>query len=385
MVKQAFKQTEVGVNFPFHYDIVGSFLRPNLLKKSYIAFDQKKINRENFTKIKRLAVKKLVRKEAKLGLKAITDGEFNRKNFFLDFLSGLKGVRTIPNSFRLNFNGTQLVGDGIKLSGKLTYNPYHPFFKDFSLLNSLAPKSSISKITIPSPTPILFVGPFAVIKNILEFYTNRKDYIKDVIQTYRKTILHFYKLGARYIQLDDPWLLGLTFGFNNYQNQEKKQAKTRSLAKDIIFVIKHILYKLPRDLIITTHICRGNFRSSSLGGGTYSSIVKYVKQLPYDGFFLEYDNLKQDGNFAPLAQIYQSQPKAHLILGLISSKFPNLENKTEIKKEIKQATHYVPLKNLALSPQCGFASTAEGNKLTEKQQWDKLKLMVDVAQEIWKE
>src|SRR5699024_1121506 len=192
-----------------------------------------------------------------------------------------------------------------------------------------------------------------------------------------------YELGLRYLQLDDPWLLGVTLPIAGMQGNEN-DARVEKLENEIDSLIQQIIETAPDDMIIATHICRGNFHSASLGGGTYASITNILQQLPYDAFFMEYDDMQADGDFEPLARIHRAQPQAVFVLGLVTTKSPQLEAKQNLQHKILQAMDVVPLHNLSLSPQCGFASTKEGNDLNEKQQWDKIDLVVQTARDTWK-
>lgn len=366
--------------YPYHADVVGSFLRPATLKAAYQQAKDQSLTAEQFQTLQQQAVKQLVAQQRQHHLAVLNDGEFNRENFFLDFLAGLTGIAVVPQGFQLNFSGQQLVDDGLQLAGKIQYNAQHPFFADYLYLNSLLRDNEQAKVTIPAPTPLLFTGNFAVINNVEQFYATRKAYLHDILITYQRTIQHFYDLGLRYLQLDDPWLLGITLPFAGLQEQPEAAQK---LTQEIVQLLQDLLASLPADLVVTTHICRGNFHSAPLGGGTYQDIVDILTQLPYDAFFLEYDDQQADGDFAPLAQIHQEQPQAVFVLGLITTKTGQIETAAELVAQIQTAAHFVPLNNLALSPQCGFASTKEGNDLTVEQQWAKIDLMNQVANQVW--
>ena len=216
----------------------------------------------------------------------------------------------------------------------------------------------------------------------LNFYDNWEDYLADLAQAYHQTIQHFYDLGCRYIQLDDTTWAFLIAKFLETKDDFQEQAKYRKLAEDAVTVINGALKDLPEDLTVTTHVCRGNFKSTYLFSGGYDVVAKYLGQLNYDGFFLEYDT-DRAGSFAPLKQIWNNRDNVRVVLGLVTSKFPELESEDLLKERIQAATEFVPLKNLALSTQCGFASTEEGNVLTSAEQWNKIKLVVKVAQDVW--
>ena len=370
----------------FKADTVGSLLRPKRLKEAYDGFTNQDITKTDYLKIQHQEIKRIVKKQVNLGLKVVTDGEFSRSTFFTDFFYGLSGIRKTIASEKLNFKGKLVILDGFELTDKVTYNPNHPFFKSFSYLNSIVPKGVTVKQTIPSPTVILIPEEAKdisqpKIKKVFQFYDSRKQYLKAVVEAYRKTILHFYDLGCRYVQLDDPFWTSFIQPLR--QAQGKNLEQLNHLLSEFTYVQKEIIKDLPSDLIVATHICRGNNQSTFLNSGGYDALIKYFKQLPYDAFFLEYDNLKREGDFSPLVKLYKAQSQAIFVLGLVTSKFPKLETKQYLKDKIKKATQYVPLDHLALSTQCGFASTWKGNKLTESDQWQKLKLVIDTAKEIW--
>ena len=380
------ESTASKTKYPFKADTVGSLLRPDNLKKAYSDFDKGNINLKDLEKIEDIETNHIVKKQTDLGLKAVTNGEFDRETFHLDFVQWLKGFKKVFTGKKYHFNNATSEQPSLKVVSRIAYNSDHPFFESFKYLKSVAPKGVTSKITIPSPTYLLFPGAYAdALIGEKDVYPNRKDFFNDLITAYHKSILHFYDLGARYIQLDDPFWPYLIQSLKTYENDSKKHAWFINLGKQLIYLTKGIIKDLPSDLVTATHICRGNFQSSYLynqKANGYDSIVKYLDQLPFDAFFLEYDS-KRAGDFSPLAKLHKAQPQAVLVLGLVTSKFPKLEDKADLKKKIKEASRYVPLDHLALSPQCGFASTEQGNKLSEDQQWNKLKLVVDTAKEIW--
>lgn len=215
-----------------------------------------------------------------------------------------------------------------------------------------------------------------------EFYDNRADYLADLATAYRKTIRHFYDLGCHYLQIDDTTWAFLISKLNETADQPEEHAKYTQLAEDAVTVINGALKDRPTDLTITTHICRGNFKSTFLFSGGYQPVAKYLAKLNYDGFFLEYDS-DRAGDFSPLATIWDQRENVRIVLGLVTSKSGKLEDKDQIIQRIQEAAKHVPLDNLCLSPQCGFASTEEGNILTEEQEWRKLKLIKEIADEVW--
>ncbi|WP_203640439.1 vitamin B12 independent methionine synthase [Levilactobacillus andaensis] len=365
--------------FPYRYDVVGSLLRPATLKDARAKFAAGEIDADQLKTVQRAETKRVVGEQVALGLKAVTDGEFNRSWWHLDFLWGLNGVGHYDYQQSYKFHGSKTRTDNADLVGKIAFNPDHPFFESFQYLQSLVPADVLVKQTIPSPT-MLFRDNRS--DNWHEFYETWDAYLDDLAKAYHETILHFYELGCRYLQLDDTTWAFLISKLNETIDDATAHQTYVSLAEDAVRVINDLLTDLPDDLTVTTHICRGNFKSTYLFSGGYDDVADYLSQLHYDGLFLEYDS-DRAGDFTPLKKIWNNDTNKKLVLGLITSKFPDLENEDDIKTRIKDAAQQVPLANLALSTQCGFASTEEGNQLTEDQQWAKLKLVKRIADDVW--
>lgn len=365
---------------PFRSDQVGSLLRPTELKRAREQFDAGEIDKAALTQVENEEIKKIVEKQIKSGLKAVTDGEFRRSWWHLDFLAELNGVESYSQNESYKFKGAKTRDTNVRFIDKVSYNPDHPFFDAFKFMQSIVPEGILVKQTIPSPT--LYFRDHRS-DNAVNFYASREDFLDDLAAAYHKTIQHFYDLGCRYLQLDDTTWAFLINQIIFTKSAEEKE-RYEQIAKDSVTVINKALNGLPEDLTITTHICRGNFQSTFLFSGGYGPVAKYLAQLNLDGYFLEYDN-ERSGDFAPLGELFKEDSNKKVVLGLVTSKFPELESVDGLQKRIEEATKYVPLKNLCLSTQCGFASTEEGNKLTEAQQWAKLRLVVDVAKKVWKE
>ncbi|WP_412989620.1 vitamin B12 independent methionine synthase [Pediococcus siamensis] len=372
-------QTEL--HAPYRFDQVGSLLRSAALKTAHQVFADQKISAAQLEEIQHQEIKKIVQKQVELGLHAVTDGEFSRSWWHLDFLWGLNGVGKYDYHQSYKFHGQQTRTDNAYLTSKVSYNPNHPFFKAFTFLNSIVPQGVQAKQTIPSPS-LLFRDNRS--DNAPEFYETHQAYLDDLATAYHKTLLHFYEIGCRYIQLDDTTWAFLISKLDENKTDPQAQAPFRKIAEDSVYVINKLLADLPEDLTITTHICRGNFRSTFLFSGGYDVVADYLSQLNYDGFFLEYDS-DRDGDFKPLAKIWNHNPKKRIVLGLVTSKFPELEDPQQLVTRIQEAQQEVPLENLALSTQCGFASTEEGNNLTEAQQWAKLNLVIETAKKVWQD
>lgn len=369
----------VQTKFPYRYDVVGSLLRTQTLKDAHAKFKAGQITAAELQQVQHNETRKIVAKQVDLGLKDITDGEFNRSWWHLDFLWGLTGVDKYDYHKSYKFHGSKTRTDNAELSGKVAFNPDHPFFESFQFLQSITPDGITPKQIIPSPT-MLFRDNRS--DNWPKFYDTWDQYLADVAKAYHETILHFYELGARYIQLDDTTWAFLISKLHETADDPDAHAKYIKLAEDSVKVINQLLEDLPADLTVTTHICRGNFKSTFLFSGGYDGIADYLGQLNYNGLFLEYDS-ERAGDFTPLDRIWNGDKNKRIVLGLITSKAPKLEDKDAVINRINQASAKVPLENLALSTQCGFASTEEGNKLTEQEQWAKLKLVRDIAEEVW--
>jgi len=365
--------------FPYRYDVVGSLLRPANLKDARAKFAAGEITADELKTVQRTETKRVVAEQVNLGLKAVTDGEFNRSWWHLDFLWGLTGVGHYDYQQSYKFHGSKTRTDNADLVGKIAFNPDHPFFESFAYLQSLVPDGVVVKQTIPSPT-MLFRDNRS--DNWHQFYETWDTYLDDLAKAYHETILHFYDLGCRYLQLDDTTWAFLISKLNETADDATAHQKYVGLAEDAVHVINSLLAGLPDDLTVTTHICRGNFKSTYLFSGGYDDVAAYLGQLHYDGLFLEYDS-DRAGSFAPLKKIWNGDAGKRLVLGLITSKFPDLEDEAVVKARIADAAKQVPLANLALSTQCGFASTEEGNQLTEDQQWAKLKLVKRISDSVW--
>mgnify|MGYP003365103734 CR=1 FL=1 len=369
------------IKAPFRADIVGSLLRPQALKQAHTQLAAGEITDEQLLDIQHREIKRVVDEQVKLGLKDVTDGEFSRSWWHLDFLWGLTGAGKYDYHESYKFHGSQTRTDNVELIGKIAFNPDHPFFEAFKYLKSITPEGIIPKQTIPSPS--LFFRDNRS-DNWHQFYETWDGYLADLAAAYHQTILHFYELGARYVQLDDTTWAYLISQLDATKNQPDEQAKYTKIAEDSVRVINELLKDLPEDLTVTTHICRGNFKSTYLFSGGYDSVADYLGQLNYDGLFLEYDN-DRSGTFKPLIKIWHNDSHKRIVLGIVTSKFPELESQQSLVDRIKDAEQYVPLANLAISTQCGFASTEEGNKLTEAQQWDKLRLVISTAKAVWQD
>ncbi len=364
---------------PFRADVVGSFLRPERLKEARKNFEANKISKEELTKIEDELITDLVEKQKKAGLQSITDGEFRRITWHLDFFWGLEGVDHVVLEHGYKFHDEETIPDSAKIVGKVGFNPNHPFFEHFKFLKSIAGEGVSVRQTIPAPAQFFreLTRDEAAVNKI---YEDRRDLLEDIAKAYNLTIRKFYELGCRSIQLDD-----CTWGMlcdREYTNRVYSNYSFHPIMEMYLELNNKALENLPEDLIITTHICRGNYHSTYSASGSYEPVAPYVlAKENVNAFFLEFDT-ERAGGFEPLRFVKKD---AIVVLGLITSKFPKLEDKEAIKERIREATKYVPLDRLCLSPQCGFASCEVGNKLTENEQWAKVALVKEIVAEVWGE
>ncbi|MEG2874428.1 5-methyltetrahydropteroyltriglutamate--homocysteine S-methyltransferase [Carnobacterium sp.] len=359
---------------PFRADHVGSFLRPQRLKEARKAFSNQEITQTELRAIENAEIIQLVEQQKATGIQSITDGELRRSWWHIDFLEQLTGIEGYESETSYDFNGVKVRPYNIRVVGKVDFNPNHSFLEDFKFLKEAVGSEGIAKQTIPSPNMLIHDG----IRNEA-IYPNIDDYFSDLAKTYQKAIQAFYDVGCRYLQIDDThW--ALLAAENKKELFEKNGVDPIELAKRCAATLNSALANKPADLVVTMHVCRGNFASSWVYSGGYEKIAESLFSVTVDGFFLEYDN-ERSGDFAPLRHI--TRPDLQIVLGLVTSKEATLEDKSQIKARIKEATEYVPLENLCLSPQCGFASTEEGNKISEEDQWAKLRHVVEISEEVW--
>lgn len=372
---------------PFRSDVVGSYLRPDYVHQARRDFAAKQIDQAALTAIEDRAITELVAQQKAAGLKVVTDGEFRRGFWHIDFLENLNGVEGyVPQQgYNQKFHGKAAPSYNIRVTDKISFNSEHPFLAHFAFLKQLADADAelVAKATIPAPTMILRQELLANddSSHLLSVYPNLDDFYQDLAATYHAAVQAFYAAGCRYLQFDDTnWAF-----LADASKRESLQAKgidADAIAQICADIINGALADKPADMTITTHICRGNHASSWLFSGGYEPIAKQLFASNYDGFFLEYDN-DRSGDFAPLR--HWANNGSRIVLGLVTSKFPELEDKAQIKARIDEATQYVPLESLCLSPQCGFASTEEGNKLSIDEQWQKIRLINEIAAEVWQD
>jgi methionine synthase II (cobalamin-independent) len=361
--------------FPHHADMVGSLLRPSRLTDARAERRAATLSADELRSVEDAAIEEAVRHQEDVGLPAVTDGEFRRDWWHLDFLEGLGGMGTAERARPKDFSGEgemppiPVVVDTVHHRG--------PIFVDaFEYLHGCV-ASSIPKITIPGPGMANLMGGPAVIPD--DAYPDKSVFWDDLVAAYREEVKLLYAAGCRYLQMDDV-------GFAYLCDPEfRAQMTVRGEDPDALVVqyrdaMNAVISDRPDDLIVSTHMCRGNFRSRWVASGGYEPIAEAVfGSLDVDAFFLEFDD-DRSGGFEPLRHL---APDKTAVLGLVTTKTPQLEDPDRIKRQIDEAARFVSVEQLALSPQCGFSSSHHGNDLTEAEQWNKLRLVVDVAGDVW--
>ena len=360
---------------PFRADIVGSFLRTQPIKEARVKREKGAITAGQLREVEDREIEKVVRKQEEIGLKLATDGEFRRSWWHFDFFGMLDGVEVIEGKTGIQFQGVLTKPHVLHITNKIDFSD-HPMLEHFKFLK--AHTKQTPKMCIPAPSTFHFrLEPNAVSKAA---YASRDAIFDDLAVAYQNAIKAFYAAGCRYLQFDDTAWAYLC------SQEELKKARDRGLDVDHLQdsyskCINKALEAKPADMTITTHVCRGNFRSTWISSGGYEPVAEtMLAGTNYDGYFLEYDS-DRAGGFEPLRFL----PKGNkvVVVGVITSKFGELEKKNDIKRRLEEASKFAPLEQLALSPQCGFASTEEGNVLSEEEQWAKLRLAVEVADEVW--
>ncbi len=361
---------------PFRADQVGSILRPAALKEARTKRTKGEITAEQLKAVEDREIEKIIRKQEEIGLQSITDGEFRRSWWHFDFLWHLGGCERYELDHGIQFHGVETKAESVRVVGKLDFPADHPMLAHFKFLKEHARQTP--KMTIPSPSVLHFRGGRAGISK--EVYPDLEAFFDDLAKTYRKAVRAFYDAGCRYLQFDDTVWAYLCSA------EEMKKARERGEEVDKLQatyarVINYAIAERPADMVITTHVCRGNFRSTWISEGGYEPVAEtLLAKVNYDGYFLEYDS-DRAGGFEPLRFLPKGEKQ--VVVGLITTKSGALEKKDDVKRRIDEAARYVPHEQMCLSPQCGFASTEEGNVLAEEEQWAKLRMVVDIAREVW--
>lgn len=362
-----------------HFDAVGSYLRPAELKEARVKFAEGQISATDLRTIEDRLIADVVKKQKEHGLHYITDGEFRRSYWHLDFMWGFHGVEHIELEHGYQFHGEETTKGSLRLTGKIS-GENHPFINDFLFVKQFEEEGIEAKQTVPAPAQFLaelFRGDNA--KNTREFYPDTTELIEDIAKAYQTFFREIYVAGCHTVQLDDCtwgmivdddyWKHMLGTGFT-LEHEALQYLKVNNLA----------IEGKPEGLTINTHVCRGNYHSCYASKGAYDPVAPYLfKDENVDAFYLEYDD-ERSGSFKPLQYVPGDKK---VVLGLITTKSPVLEDAATIIARIRESEKYIPLDRLYLSPQCGFASCEIGNKLTEEEQWAKIDLVREIAQKVW--
>jgi len=360
---------------PFRADHVGSLLRSAELKQARARRERGEITAEELRAVEDRAIEAAIARQAEVGLRSATDGEFRRAMWHFDFLERLDGCEPYTPEGGIAFKGTATKPKGVRVIGKLGFTG-HPMLDHFRFLRGHVTDAT-PKMTIPSPSVLHFRGGRKAISETV--YPDLDEFYRDLGNAYNRAVHAFADAGCRYLQLDETNLAYLC------DPEQRQSIRNRGEDPDRLpgvyaRMINAAIAGRPPDMTITMHLCRGNFRSSWIAQGGYEPVAEILfHTIGVDGYFMEYDT-ERAGGFEPLRFVPKGKT---VVLGLVTSKTGELESKDQIKRRIDAASQYLDLDQLCLSPQCGFASTEEGNLLTEDQQWSKLSRIVEIAGEVW--
>ncbi|MEJ0024053.1 MAG: 5-methyltetrahydropteroyltriglutamate--homocysteine S-methyltransferase [Alphaproteobacteria bacterium] len=359
---------------PFRAEHVGSLLRPEGLKDARRRFAARQIDRDDLTAIEDAAIIQAIAKQEEIGFHAVTDGEYRRSWWHLDFLEGLSGVEKYQMEGGMAFSGVNTKAEGVRVTAPIAFDG-HPMVSHFKFLS--AHTNRVAKQCIPSPSALYGRRGREAVDHTV--YPSIDRFWGDLGDTYRKAINAFVAAGCSYIQLDEVYLVMLCD--DDYRRKVRDQGDDPdALAKIYGDLINAALADVPDDVTTAIHMCRGNFKSTFLGSGAYDTIASVLfDRINVDGYFMEYDT-ERAGGFEPLARLPKDR---RAVLGIVSSKIGEPEAKDAIKARVYEAARFASLDQLCLSPQCGFASTEEGNVIAKEQQWSKLRSVVRIAGEIW--
>jgi len=359
---------------PFRADHVGSLLRSAVLKDARARRERNEITAEQLTAVEDREIESIIRKQERVGLKSITDGEYRRAFWNYDFLGKLDGVEAYLGERKIKFQGKQPKPMMLRVIGKLGSYSSHPMIEHFKYV--AAHTKQTPKMTIPSPSSLHFrYGRSAVPEAI---YPNMDDFYRDLGQSYRKAVRAFADAGCRYLQLDE---VNFTYLCDPALRKvvADRGEDPQTLPAIYAGMINAAISDIPADMTIAMHLCRGNFQSTFVASGGYEPVAEILfNTINVHGYFMEYDS-DRAGGFEPLRFVPKGKT---VVLGLVTSKFGALESKDQLKRRIEQAAKYIDIDQLCLSPQCGFASSEEGNILAEDEQWAKLQTIVEVADEV---
>ena len=359
---------------PFRADHVGSLLRPAALRDARAQFAKGAIDAAALKAVEDREIERVIRKQEEVGLQSITDGEFRRSWWHLDFLWGLDGIEKYVMDTGIAFAAVTTRNEGLQVTGKIGYSG-HPMIEHFKFVAAHTKRTP--KITIPAPSAAY--GRPAKLPIDRGVYPRLDAMFEDLGQAYKKAVRAFADAGCSYLQLDEVFIAMLC--------DEKYRAQMAARGDDpdtmaMLYadLINTAMSDIPPDMTITMHMCRGNYKSTYMGSGGYEKVQEILfGKIKVHGFFMEYDS-ERAGGFEPLRFVPRNR---QVVLGLVTSKTGRLESKDDIKRRIDQASKFIPLEQLCLSPQCGFASTEEGNALAEDEQWAKLAMIVEVAKDVW--
>jgi 5-methyltetrahydropteroyltriglutamate--homocysteine methyltransferase len=362
---------------PFRADQVGSLLRSKPLKDARAKRELNQLSAGDLMVIEDAEIKKIVARQESIGLTGITDGEYRRAWWHFDFLERLTGVEGYEGESGIKFHGVETRPKKVRVVGKIGFSSTHEHIEHFKRLQAMVGPGKVAKVTIPSPSMLHYRGGRAAVPTSV--YPDMEAYFHDLGMAYNGAIKAFYDAGCRYLQLDDTSLA--------YFCDPKERQMLADRGDDPAALVKQYgatlglaLKNRPADMTITTHTCRGNFRSTFVATGGYEPVADMVfNEIDVDGYFMEWDD-GRSGGFEPLRRLPKGKK---VILGLVTTKVGALENADDIRRRIDEAAKYTSLDQLCLSPQCGFASTEEGNDLAEDAQWKKLEMIVDVARKTW--
>ena len=360
---------------PFRADHVGSLLRPAPLKEARARHAKGEITAAQLHAAEDREIEGIIRKQEEVGLKLATDGELRRSWWQFDFFKGLDGVELYSTGKGIVFAGVETKAESVRTVGRIGFSG-HPHIEDFKFVARHARVTP--KMTIPAPGVLHFrQGRQSIGKDI---YPDLDAFFHDLAEAYRKAVRAFYDAGCRYLQLDDTtW--SMMCDARELAHSRERGDDPDKLPKIYARMIEQAIKDRPADMVVTMHSCRGNFRSTWIAEGGYEPIAEVMfNDTPLDGYFLEYDS-DRAGGFEPLRFVPKGDKQ--IVVGVITSKTGALEKKDDIKRRIAEAEKYVAHDQLCLSPQCGFASTEEGNVLAEDEQWAKLRMVVELADEVW--
>jgi len=376
----------------YRADHVGSFLRPKPILEAREAHHRGEITREELRKIEDEHVAGVVAKQIENGLQSVTDGEFRRTWFHIDFLEKVDGVERHGNVASTNVTSHGMTPPKVVVVRKLNHlqpiqvDDYHAVEADVAAVKAATPSLSsqtiTTKVCIPSPTMVHFRGGRDAIST--EAYPTLEPFFEDLVKVYQAELADLYAAGCRFVQLDDTNLAYLCDEGMRNEAAQRHGEDPQKLTKQYAALINAAISQRPKDLIVGIHLCRGNFRSQWFAEGGYEPVAEVLfKELDVDVYFLEYDD-ERSGDFAPLRYLPENKT---VVLGVMSSKKAGLDNKADMIRRLKEAAGFCPrgLDQLCLSHQCGFSSTVEGNDLTEEEQWAKVRLEVEIAKEVWGE